>query len=45
MILLWMKFGFIVGVLRWNGCCCRVIKLSSSWEIWGVSGELDDRSE
>ena len=20
--------------------CCRVIKLSSSWESWGVSGEL-----
>ena len=27
-------------VLGYINCCCKVIKLSSSWEIWGVSGEL-----
>ena len=27
-------------------CCCKVLKLSSSWEILGVSGEfLYDLSE
>ena len=40
------EIRFMVRVLGCINCCCRVIKLSSSWEIWGVSGKLfDDRLE
>ena len=39
-MLLWIIVDVLLGCLWCINCCCKVIKLSSSWEIWGVSGEL-----